>query len=158
MKPPGKAERDIHREAEALRAQGVSAVAFSARVFGPEGLLRRLWKTEADRRRMAGSELYARLHEILAELRGRDAAEFDREVEALSGRLTVVVPKSLHAALKREASQEGISLSELIRLKLGISYRDVAEHLVARDRAASPVKGRGSGRENRPGMGAPATV
>ena len=42
----------------------------------------------------------------------------------------MVVPKSLHAALKREAVQEGISLSELIRLKLGVAYRDIAGLLV----------------------------
>jgi hypothetical protein len=32
------------------------------------------------------------------------------------------MPKSLHAALKREAAKEGVSLSELIRLKLGYPY------------------------------------
>jgi len=59
--------------------------------------------------------------------------EFEKEIAAHSGRLTVVVPKSLHAALKKEAAQEGVSLSELIRLKLGVAYRDVADRLVARD-------------------------
>jgi predicted HicB family RNase H-like nuclease len=52
---------------------------------------------------------------------------FEADLERVSGRLTVVVPKSLHAALRAEAVREGISLSELIRLKLGVPYRHMVQ-------------------------------
>ena|SRR5579859_3093276 len=128
-----KTEREIFQEAERLESQGTSAAAFSARFFGSEGLLRKLWKSDSERKAVVASELYKWLQQRLSELRTRDAAAFDQEIAALSGRLTVVVPKSLHAALKREAVQEGISLSELIRLKLGVAYRDAANLLVTHE-------------------------
>lgn len=128
-----RTEREIYREAEALRGRSAPAPVFSARFFGPDGLLRKLWKTDAERKAVIGSELYRWLKECLTGIREREAAEFEKEVAALSGRLTVVVPRSLHAALKREAVQEGISLSELIRLKLGVAYRNIAGLLVTHD-------------------------
>ena len=128
-----KTEREVYQRAKELLVQRISAPEFSARIFGPDGLLRRLWKTDAERKDIVASELYRWLKKALTELRDREAAEFEKEIASLSGRLTVVVPKSLHAALKREAVQEGISLSELIRLKLGVAYRDVAGLLVKHD-------------------------
>lgn len=133
VKTLNKTEREIYQEAEQLRVRGSSAPAFSARFFGSDGLLRKLWKTDAERKAVVASELYQWLKKCLTGIRDREAAEFEKEVASLSGRLTVVVPKSLHAALKREAVQEGISLSELIRLKLGVAYRDVAGLLVTHD-------------------------
>lgn len=128
-----KTEAEIYQEARQLLSAGTSACAFSARVFGSDGSLRRLWKSDAERRTVVASELYKWLQQSLAEIREREGAEFEREIASHSGRLTVVVPKSLHAALKREASREGVSLSELIRLKLGVAYRDVANLLVSKD-------------------------
>ncbi len=46
------------------------------------------------------------------------------------GRLTVSVPRRLHVALKREAAGEGVSLSELIRLKLSWPYRQVTSQML----------------------------
>lgn len=138
VKALNKIEREIYQEAERLHAQGVSAPIFSAQFFGSDGLLRKLWKTDLERKAVVASELYKWLQQSLIELRERDAAVFEKEIASLSGRLTVVVPKSLHAALKREASQEGISLSELIRLKLGVAYRDAANLLVTKDHPELP--------------------
>jgi predicted HicB family RNase H-like nuclease len=133
MKALNKTEREIYQEAEHLQARGTSAPVFSARFFGSDGLLRKLWKTDGERKAVVASELYKWLKTCLTEIRDREVAQFEKEVASLSGRLTVVVPRSLHAALKREAVQEGISLSELIRLKLGVAYRDVAGLLVTHD-------------------------
>lgn len=122
-------EREIYREAQKMLSQEMTAIAFSERFFGPSGRLRKLWKNEAERKKVVASELYQWLSQRLAELRTQDATAFEQEVETFSGRLTIVVPKSLHAALKREAMQEGVSLSELIRLKLGVAYRTMAQSL-----------------------------
>jgi hypothetical protein len=58
-------------------------------------------------------------------------AAYRGEVAQASGRLTLNLPRSLHAALKREAASEGVSLNELIRLKLGLVYRDALQALMA---------------------------
>ena len=86
-------------------------------------MLRQLWITDEDRQALVGSEIYRELQSQLAQVRKKEAEAFEAEVESSSGRLTVVVPKSLHAALRVEAEREGISLSELIRMKLGAPYR-----------------------------------
>lgn len=114
---------------------GTDAPTFSARFFGPKGELSQLGETRQDRERILGSELYRWLKEKYEELRLRDAAQFDQETKVASGRLTVAVPRSLHAALKSEAAAEGVSLSELIRLKLSIPYRQMASILIPRTKA-----------------------
>ncbi len=126
-------ELKVYEAAGKLLAKRVTAPEFSARVFGEDGLLRPLWGDEKERKALVASELYRWLQEELAKLRRWEVGEFEKEIESLSGRLTVVVPKSLHAALKEEAVLEGISLSELIRLKLSTySYRDMMECLSRR--------------------------
>ena len=124
-------ERAIHQRAAALLGEGVDAPTFSARFFGPEGELAKLGGGREERQRVLATDLYRWLKARYTELRLRDAARFEQETRSASGRLTVVVPKSLHAALKSEAASEGVSLSELIRLKLAVPYRQMTELLVA---------------------------
>lgn len=127
-----KREREIYKEAKALLAEGTNAPAFAQRFFSQDGRLAELGPDEAARREVLRSEVYAWLRQQLDVLRQREVEAFERETRALSGRLTISVPKSLHAALKREAAAEGVSLSELIRLKLGVSYR-AAARMIAGD-------------------------
>ena len=110
------AEQALQTEAEEMLRRGTTAAAFSARFFGPGGGLQEIAPEAEDRRAVVGSELYRWLQASLAGLRRQEVAEFDRQVASVSGRLTVVEPKSLHAALKSEARAEGVSLSELVRL------------------------------------------
>lgn len=126
-------EDQIRRVAAELVNRQASVGEFSARFFGPDGMFRGLWKTKADREKLVASPLYRELRAMLASLGEREVAAFDADAERLSGRLTVVVPKSLHAALREEAAREGISLSELIRLKLGLPYR-LTSQWIARGR------------------------
>ena len=123
-------EREIHRAATDLLERGVDSPTFSARFFGPYGELARLGEGREARERILRSDLYAWLKARFTELRLRDAARFEQETRSASGRLTVVVPRSLHAALKSEAASEGVSLSELIRLKLAVPYRQMTDLLV----------------------------
>ena len=123
-------EREIYRKATELLEQGVDAPAFSARFFGLNGELAQLGKGREERQEILKSELYQWLKARYTELRLRDAARFEQETRAAAGRLTVVVPRSLHAALKSEASNESVSLSELIRLKLAVPYQQITDLLV----------------------------
>lgn len=124
------AERRVYEQALTLLQQGVDAPAFSSRIFGPEGEMASLVRSEQERRQLLESQLYRWLKHRYEELRASDAARFEQELKPVSGRLTVVVPKSLHAALKREAASEGVSLAELMRLKLNIPYRQMARLLL----------------------------
>ena len=121
-----KVKEEIRKDAGELLAEGTNAIEFSERFFGPSGRLCELWNNEAERKAVVTSELFKWLQDRLAELRMREASAFSEEVAQLSGRLTVVVPRSLHASLKREAAVEGVSLSELMRLKLSVALASVA--------------------------------
>lgn len=122
-RPLNNAEKAIYDEARRLLDEGMEAPMFSERFFGPEGRLRGLAATAQERAALTRSTLYQWLQEQVERLRGGEARRFEQETAAASGRLTIVVPRSLHAALKSEAVSEGVSLSELIRLKLGVPYR-----------------------------------
>lgn len=129
------AEKRLREIAKKMLETGTDAPTFSARFFGPKGELGRFGDTRKDRELILGSELYRWLKERYEELRLRDAAQFEQEIKVASGRLTVAVPRSLHAALKGEAAAEGVSLSELIRLKLSIPYRQIANTLFPQSKA-----------------------
>lgn len=70
----------IRREAEELLAGGGSAAAFSARFFGPEGRLSGLAGSPRERELLVKTDLYRWLQDRLAELRRRDAADFESRV------------------------------------------------------------------------------
>lgn len=124
-------EQRIYRLAKELLAQNADATSFSDRLFGPQGEVSRLAKDPEDRERILRSDLYRWLKAKYTELRQQGAEEFDKELRP-SSRLTVVVPRSLHLALKGEAASEGISLSELIRLKLAVPYRQMTQLLLSK--------------------------
>ena len=125
-------ENQIYKAASDLLEKGTDAPTFSSQFFGPQGGLNRLGQTREDRERVLKSNLYRWLKAKYAELRLRDAARFEQDLKLASGRLTVAVPRSLHAALKVEAASEGVSLSELIRLKLMVPYRQMTDLLLPR--------------------------
>lgn len=125
-------DQRLRAVASELLQSGTDAPTFSARFFGPKGELNVLGETRQEREQLVRSELYRWLRERYEELRMRDASQFGQDIKTASSRLTIAVPRSLHAALKSEAVAEGVSLSELIRLKLSIPYRQVANLLVPR--------------------------
>ena len=115
-------------EAVLLRARqaldkGIDASAFAQMFFSPQGELRGLWNSPEEKAALVQTEPYKWLQQKLAELRGQGTLQFEREIEQMSAKLTVSVPKSLHSALRQEASREGVSVSELVRLKLGYPYQ-----------------------------------
>jgi hypothetical protein len=116
-------EKTLLREAEALLQKGATATEFSAHFFGPRGKLPSLCHTQEQREALARTSAYRQLQRTLSTLRSKEAKAFEKEIEQLSGRVTITVPRSLHAALKREAVFEHVSLSELMRLKLSVPYK-----------------------------------
>lgn len=125
-----KAEKLIYLDAQKALADGIDTASFTLRYFGPDSDLANLTTTREQREKLVRSALYKWLQAQATKLRQKDVESFEKEVQACSGRLTVVVPRSLHASLKREATWEGVSMSELIRLKLGVPYRIVTRQAV----------------------------
>jgi predicted HicB family RNase H-like nuclease len=117
-------EKALLRDAETLLKRGVSAAEFSAHFFGPKGRLPSLGRTKEQRAALARTAAFKKLQKMLSTLRAKEASAFEKEIGQLSGRVTITVPRSLHAALKREAAYEHVSLSELMRLKLSVPYKD----------------------------------
>ena len=126
-----KVEREIYQEAAQQLEEGIGAVDLSAHFFGPGGRFAKLAKSRKEREKLVESDLYKWLQNQVARLRRRESTRFKREIASLSGRLTVIVPKSLHAALKKEAASEGVSLSELMRLKLNVPYQQILYWMVS---------------------------
>jgi hypothetical protein len=87
----GAVERDIRSQAERLLKAGTNAADFSQAVFGPDGLLRKLWTTDTERLALVDSPLYRWLEKEQSKLRKRDARTFAKQVESLSGRLTEIM-------------------------------------------------------------------
>ncbi len=116
-------EKALLHEAQALLKKGASATEFSAYFFGPKGKVPSLCHTRKQRDALASTSAFKRLQKMLSTLRSKEARSFEREIEQLSGRVTINVPRSLHAALKQEAAFEHVSLSELMRLKLSVPYK-----------------------------------
>lgn len=133
-----KTDKALQNEAKRLLKKGATASEFSANFFGQDGKLTALCSTPTERKELVSSEIYRWLQQQLATLRTQEAEIFDQETKALSGRVTIVIPKSLHAALKQEANSEGVSLSELMRLKLAVKFSQSARRLTkGRKRAAA---------------------
>jgi len=106
-------------------AEKQTSVALSEALFGPNGAFAQVGGTREAREQLLRHPLYQQAHSRLSELRAAEIARFEADIagiESRPARLTVQIPRSLHAALRAEAAREGVSLSELVRLKLGLPY------------------------------------
>ncbi len=122
--------KTLERKVASLLRKDTSAVKLSEELFGTRGVFAQAGKTRKQREALVKRPIFRQAQARLTEIQAREAAQFEADIAAtalkLSGRLTVQIPKSLHAALKAEAVREGVSLAELMRLKLGFPYRDIA--------------------------------
>lgn len=116
-----KLERAILDEARAMYDRNASVGEFSGRIFGPDGLLRQMWSNDDERHELVKSTLFKRLQDQLHELGAREVEQFERDIAASpdTDAVAVALPRKLHSALRDEARAMGLSISELIRRKLG---------------------------------------
>jgi predicted HicB family RNase H-like nuclease len=94
-------------------------------LFDPvSGLITRAYPTRAEREAFLKTEQYKKIRELLTH-----AIETHGLVEGAtpkkSGRFVVRLPRSLHAALEREAESEGVSLNQLVVAKLAVRLKAV---------------------------------
>jgi predicted HicB family RNase H-like nuclease len=111
-----KADRVLNQAKKLARSVETWADLSNA-LFGPiNGLITTAYPTRAEREEFTKTEQYQRIRQLL-----HDAIDTYGLVEGAtpkSGRFVVRLPRSLHAALEREAEREGVSLNQLVVAKL----------------------------------------
>lgn len=111
--------------AERLYAMNPEWVVFFREVLGVDGIVRRTFSEADALMRFECSPEYARVREMLDDLRARqNARQAQRESQRV---VTVRMPKSLHETLKSEAEQMHVSINSLCIAKL-MKLLDEQEH------------------------------
>ena len=95
-------------------------------LFDPaEGLIARAYPTRKAREAFVKTEEYRRLRQLVADSMDRHGL-VEGGTPRKSGRFVVRLPRSLHAALEREAVAEGVSLNQLVVAKLAVGLGRMA--------------------------------
>jgi hypothetical protein len=131
--------------AERLHAMAPEWVVFFREVLGVDGIVRRTFSAPDALMRFECSPHYARIREMLDELRaGQNAQAAAREPQRV---VTVRMPRSLHETLKSEAEEMRVSvntlcISKLMKLLDEQERRETSEKRAdaAHDTAARPPR------------------
>jgi predicted HicB family RNase H-like nuclease len=99
------------------QAPGLTWVEANNAVYGPGGPFVRLFPSAKDRQAFAKAKASQEIDRLLDSLPEPPVGPERREY---SGKFNVRVPKTLHAALVREAEAEGVSLNQLVVAKLAL--------------------------------------
>jgi hypothetical protein len=109
---------DILAEGKCLAEQATTWADLSNALFDPlDGLVVKRFPDPDDRAAFRKSETYARLHGLV-EQKMQETGVVAGSAPTKSGRFVVRLPRTLHAALEREAAAEGVSLNQLVVAKL----------------------------------------
>jgi predicted HicB family RNase H-like nuclease len=95
-----------------------SWIEFGNAMFGIGGKFGELFSTESERAQFLRTEEYAEIAKLMDEFDGPTFADY-------SGHFMVRGPRSLHAALVKEAEAEGVSLNQLCISKLALQLRAI---------------------------------
>jgi HicB family len=112
-----KADQILEQAKELARSAETWADLSNA-LFDPvHGLITRAYPSRAEREAFLKTRQYKQIRGLLAEaMDSRGLVE--GATPQKSGRFVVRLPRSLHAALEREATREGVSLNQLVVAKL----------------------------------------
>jgi len=117
----------VLRFAERLFAKRINWVVFYREVLGIDGIVRRCFPTPEAMAEFEQSRAYEEIQRMLSQLRRQgDAMSHAEPVHAI----TVRLPASLHAALKKEARERDTNLNKLCISKL---LQRIDEELVPKD-------------------------
>ena len=103
--------------ARGLQDAGLTWVEANNSIYGPGGRFVKLFPTQTDRVAFARTEESRKIDELIDSFPEPDVRSSREEY---SGKFVVRVPKFLHAALAAEAEREGVSLNQLVVVKLAV--------------------------------------
>lgn len=110
----------VLQSARGLAASAESWADLSNALFDPvDGLLAKAYPTREGRAAFVQSEEYQQIRRLLEDAIARTGL-MEGATPKKSGKFVVRLPRSLHAAIEREAAQEGVSLNQLVVAKLAV--------------------------------------
>jgi len=110
----------VLQSARGLAASAESWADLSNALFDPvDGLLAKAYPTREGRAAFVQSEEYQQIRRLLEDAVARTGL-VQGATPKKSGKFVVRLPRSLHAALERDAEQEGVSLNQLVVAKLAV--------------------------------------
>ena len=116
----------LMKKAKRIAASCASWADLSNALFDPStGLVARAFPTAEARAAFVKTPQYRQIRALISAAMDRSGL-VEGATPHKSGRFVVRVPKSLHAALEREASAEGVSLNQLVVAKLSLRLDRVA--------------------------------
>ena len=123
---------DILGEAQELARSLTTWADLSNALFDPiEGLIARSFPKPEERRQFRKTDIYERLHTLVEEKMGATGVVAGATPKK-SGKFVVRLPRSLHAALEREAEAEGTSLNQLVVAKLAVQLDSLSGEKIDR--------------------------
>lgn len=112
--------------AEELARSVASWADLSNGLFDPiEGVVAQAFPTRAEREAFVQTGEYRKIRQLIQEARDRFGLVAGATPKR-NGRFVLTLPRSLQAALEREAVAEGVSLNQLVVAKLALQLKDLA--------------------------------
>ena len=122
-------------EAKRLAEQFETWADLSNALFDPlTGLIIRTFPDRRERNAFRKTGAYQALHDLVQEKMSQTGLVEGAEPQK-SGRFVVRLPRSMHAALEREAAEEGTSLNQLVLAKLAVQLSTATAARKVRRRA-----------------------
>ena len=116
---------NILTKAKRLAGQSKTWADLSNALFDPlDGLVVKTFPDPEERTAFRKEDVYQSLHDLVEE-KMREVGVIEGAEPKKSGRFVVRLPRSLHAALDREAKDEGTSLNQLVLTKLAVQLGSV---------------------------------
>jgi predicted HicB family RNase H-like nuclease len=163
MTSPTQKFEELRQAAEDLYASFPDWATFYRQVLGPEGVVRREFKSLESIAAFEQSEAFQEIQGMITDLRKR-ASEPLKEQEEETKVITVRIPSSMHEALRNEAHDHRTSINKLCISKLLQSIdaklvppdvppkreKQEKKEKRGRRRAAGPKGAAGEGHDHRP--------
>ena len=116
---------ELLKKAQKLARSAESWADLSNALFDPvEGIVSLAFETRAEREAFAKTAEYKKIRQLIDQARDQFGLVAGATPKK-SGRFVLRLPRSLHAALEREAAAEGVSLNQLVVAKLAAQLRNL---------------------------------
>jgi hypothetical protein len=114
------ATKELLKEAEQAARETESWADLSNFLFNPvDGLVAKAYPTRAAREAFVQTEEYRKIRRLISEAMERHGL-VEGATPKKTERLTIQLPRTLRAALEIEATEEGVSLEQLVLAKLAV--------------------------------------